>query len=209
MRQGMDYKPSGALWWLPAVVICCLLAAAGCERKAEEPPPDPPSVRALEAFLKATKYRDVEGAFEHHVESSRQGVYCQSKSFQRVLKRTRQRKTAADCRDVRALPHSKRSALKDDAELLVQILRFVCEHPDGGCVDYAREVFATHLPTTTFWKSLGDWEIRRVKHNKEENPGRATVYLDIRPRDGGEVQHRSIQLRRVDGRWLVGDQFGR
>jgi len=123
-----------------------------------------------------------------------------------VLERTKEQKTEQDCRDVRSFGPSRRAALEEDAELLVQILRFTCEMPEGTCVDYARKVFETQLPKSDFWAGVANFEISKVR----AEGGEADVYVDYwrGERSSAEVERRTLEVKRHDGSWYVTDQFG-
>lgn len=169
-----------------------------------------PSAVAARDFLEAVQYRDVDRAWLRHVESTRRGAYCKSEAFAKVLERTRQEKTKADCDSATRVSDRERAALEDDAELLLQILRFTCEHPEGDCLDYQRRVFTSQVPQTEFWSNLENFEIRRVHPGEDETAERADVYVDYwtGKRDEASIEHRTITLRKIDDEWLVETTFG-
>ena len=173
----------------------------GCNR---ERTPSHPAADRARAFLEALQYEDVERAYDHHVKSTEHGVYCRSESFQTVLERTRRRKTETDCEDARTLSPRRRASLEADAELLVQILRFTCEHPEGDCRDYAERVFKSQWPKSRLWRRLDGFELKRVEFHDDET----AVYVDVIEQTGDEdsISHRSLTLEQYDGRWYVTDQ---
>jgi hypothetical protein len=199
----------GPLALLSLLLSGWMLAATGCDAPESTSPPtfDHPAAERVRSFLQAIQYRDVERAYQLHVESTEQGIYCSSDSFKKVLERTRKRKTKTDCRDARKLSDRRRAALENDAELLVQILRFTCEQPDGDCRDYARRVFTSQWPESRLWQRLDDFELKRV----DPRDGEAVVYVDVVRKHEGtrRVFHRSLTLKRYGGEWYVADQPGR
>lgn len=187
--------------------VACSLIFAGCDgwkrsEETDEPSePSHPAVKVVESYLEAVQYRDVERAWNHHVESTERGLYCSSDAFEKVLERTREEKTERDCRDVRKVGPERRASLEEDAVLLLQILRFTCEHPEGTCRDYAREVFTTQLPKSKIWEQTGEYRIRRVEADDEET----NVYVDLWRGEAAEAEiHRqNVELIRHDDRWVV------
>lgn len=177
---------------------------ASSKTASEEP--NHPAARAASAFLEAVQYRDVEGAWERHVESTQRGVYCSSESFQKILERTREEKTETDCEDVRDFGPERRAALKQDAEFLVQILRFTCEMPEGTCVDYARKVFQSQFPKTDFWAGVANYSIAKVRTDEEE----ADIYVEYwrGNREEAELQRQTLEMVRHEGEWYVDNNFG-
>lgn len=164
-----------------------------------------PARRVARRFLEAVKYRDVDGAFRAHIESTSQGAYCRTDAFHRVMERTRREKTKFDCRDARKLDARERAALDDDAALLVQILRFTCENPEGDCLDYQERVFESHLPSTVFWSQLDGYEITQFRVDGSH----ADAYIDFwhGERRGGNLRHRTLELQKVQGGWVVATRF--
>jgi hypothetical protein len=210
MRQVGRTTGIGAVGLALSLVLA--VGSVGCDRgepvgEAAGTDTGPTAVeRRARAFLKAVQYRDVERAFDQHLEQTDQGVYCASDGFQKVLERTRDEKTEKDCEDARKMSPQARAALEDDAELLVQILRFACEQPEGTCRDYARQVFTSQLPRTDFWRGLENFEIREV-HREGAS---ATAYVDYwtGAKSEASLQRRALKLRRVDGDWVVATSFG-
>lgn len=209
MRQGRSH------WIATAVGLAVVIFAAGCDESGgtsesepveTEESPSQPSARAAAKFLEAVQYRDVEGAWEHHLESTKGGVYCSSEAFQKVLARTKKEKTERDCRDVQKFGPRRRADLKEDEELLVQILRFTCEMPDGTCIDYARKVFETQMPKSEFWARVANFEIAKVRAEDAE----ADVYVDYwrGERQAAEVHRRTLEMVRHEGKWYVSNTFG-
>jgi len=197
------------------VVLAVLtLQTAGCLEECNSSTSQPstdvehssPAERAAREFLKAVQYRDVERAWRRHAASTRRGAYCRSEAFSKVLARTRRQKTETDCRDARSVTGRRRDQMAEDAALLVQILRFACEHPDGDCLDYQKEVFFSQFPETSFWLNLDGFEIGDVRSEGET----AKVYVDYwsDERSEGATEHRMLEMRRVDGTWVITTVFG-
>jgi len=207
------------------ITLCAavVVALAGCEERGDEgagstssqgpeetsedrSEPSHPAARAASTFMEAVQYRDVDGAWERHLESTEQGIYCSSESFRTILDRTRDEKTETDCEDVRNFGPERRAELKQDAEFLVQILRFVCEMPEGTCVDYARKVFESQVPRSEFWAGVANYEIAKVRADGEE----ADVYVEYwrGKRDGAEVDRETLEMVRHEDDWYVENTFG-
>jgi len=185
------------------VAIACESGSETSEGAGGQAPP--PAEQTARGFLKAVQYGDFERAWKLHVASTRQGAYCRSESFADVLARTREEMTEADCEGARGLDPTRRANLADDAQLLVQILRFACEHPDGECLDYQREVFTSQMPNSTLAGALDAFEVGEVR----VDGATATVYVDYwsGERENADVHHQSLQLERVGGTWVVTTTF--
>jgi hypothetical protein len=199
---------------MPVVLGLLALQMAGCPGDCGSSKSGPssdvgqrsPVERAAREFLKAVQYRDVEGAWRLHAASTHRGSYCRSEAFAKVLSRTRNQKTETDCRDARNLTERQRDDMAEDAALLVQILRFACEHPDGDCLDYQKEVFFSQFPETSFWLTLDGFEIGEVRTTGET----AKIYVDYwsDDRSEGTTEHRMLEMRRIDGTWVITTIFG-
>ncbi len=199
---------------IAALLLAVFVPLAGCVSTCGSPAParrdageaSPPE-RALRQFLEAVQYRDVERAWKRHAASTDQGAYCRSGAFEKVLQRTREEMTERDCRDAEKMDAERRARLEEDAALLVQILRFACESPEGRCVDYQRRVFVSQVPESDLWEDLEGFEIGEIRVDGE----RAKAYVDYWSGERSESteQHRTLELERVDDRWVVTTIFGK
>lgn len=195
-------------WRALGIALVAIAGLFGCEPGASEDgdTAPPPARQTARGFLKAVQYGDVERAWEMHVASTEQGAYCQSKAFADVLEKTRETMTEADCKGAKELDPTRRASLAADARLLVQILRFACEYPDGDCVDYQKQVFTSQMPESSLGTGLGNFEIGELRTDGDT----ATVYVDYwkGKRDETSVHRESLELRRMDGEWAVTTTFG-
>lgn len=123
-----------------------------------------------------------------------------------MLARTRRQKTETDCRDARKVTERRRDDMAEDAALLVQILRFACEHPNGDCLDYQQKVFFSQFPETSFWLTLDGFAIGDVRTTGKT----AKIYVDYwsDERSEGATEHRTLEMRRFDETWVVTTVFG-
>lgn len=162
------------------------------------------SEQVLTSYLEAFLYRDATLAFEADVASSEQGRWCAMGSFRQLLTRLSAEQDAQKCAHAREVTSSEEAFAALDAEqaLMVQTLRFVCEHPKGSCRDYARQVYGATLSENPYWRErLQGYEVARVVPSDEGSSATAHVELDYAQPFG---KHReTVELRRLPDGWRV------
>lgn len=175
--------------------------ALACERAPEAHP----ATEALEGYLMALQYGDAERLFVWHIEGTPAGTWCGSESFGALLDRVKQERTPETCQQVRALTAPAQAApLEDEQALLVQTMRFVCEHPEGHCRDYAERVFRSGLEASPAWRvRLRGHTIERVQPGPE--PGTAIAYVDLIYPEPIGTRHETLRLERTPLGWRVAD----
>lgn len=181
----------------------------GCESKGSVPT-DPikgsEARQAAEAYLVAMQYGDEDAAFKVHVDATDAGTWCGSEQFEKILTRMRSGADEKECKRAQILTDARPEELDDEAMMLLQAMRFVCENPEGTCKDYAR---------VTFFSSCAQLEATRGKLKnyiiQRESPdasgSEVTLYVDL---DYGTppIKRAAIHLKKVGSGWYVTDDPG-
>jgi hypothetical protein len=192
-------------------IVCTLFLLAGLVSCKDGPgeddrPAHPAQARAGE-FLDALKYGDAKQAAALRLESTGQGFYCQSDKFTDVLEMARAKRSEAECARLSEAKDERLDELSAEARLLVQIVRFSCQHPDGDCADYGQRVLRSHLAAefeaSTFRWRGGGWTIRKVMGDDAE----AVVYVDLRAADSQEAAFETLRMKRINDQWFVAESF--
>jgi hypothetical protein len=194
-------------------IVCALLLLVGiatCKaRTCDGEPPAHPAEASAEEFLDALKYGDASRAAALHIESTDQGFYCQSDKFEGVLELAHSKRSPAECGrlDSQHLDDQRLDKLRVEARLLVQIVRFSCAHPQGGCALYGERVLESHLAAkldaSTFRWRNGDWTIRKVMGDHDE----AVVYVELGAQTGQKAAFETLAMKRVGDQWFVAESF--
>lgn len=186
--------------------IASLLVAALCAGCKDNGAEHPAADRARD-FLEAVQYGDFESAAAMHIDGTERGFYCASQAFDASADEARRAATDEECERLEQLGSGDFERFEPEARLLVQMVRFYCEEPDGDCRDYGRRVLESHLRAVehsegpTPW-SFEEFELKKVVGDDDE----AVAYLDLH--GGADAQrptHETLTLRRVDGQWVVDD----
>ncbi|MFW5968257.1 MAG: hypothetical protein ACOCV2_12100 [Persicimonas sp.] len=188
---------------LPAALALVLVAAlwVGCKDRPEQ---HPATDRAV-AFLEAVQYGDFERASAMHVDATERGFYCESRAFDELTERAREAATDEECERLADLSAADLERLETEAHLLVQMVRFFCEEPEGGCEAYGERVLESHMETSeqrgeTTQFSFDDFDLQKVVGDQDK----AVVYVDLT--GSGEepgAAHETFEMRRHDGEWFV------
>lgn len=168
----------------------CLVALFGCDTQHEARP-------TLEGFLTAAQYGDAQRAFGLHMDSTRQGPYCEE-AFGRLLTKARENRDEAECGRVAEVTGEDLQKLPDELRLALQVAEFTCRNPDGTCLDFARESFE-HASEKI---ELEAWSIRELIGDDATAVG----YVDLTLK-GGKVERRTIALKKVGNDWRVRKGF--
>lgn len=167
---------------LPLALACC---APGPERSARE---------AATRYLEAWRFKDTEALFAAHAESSARGTYCASPAFAALHDKVKRTSSPGACAEARAAGPAP-EGLDPEAALLLQLVRFVCEEPEGDCRGYQRRVFDAALEVSPAWAgALERAEVDSVEattstararvvlhHTCCEAPARVTLPLERAP----------------------------
>lgn len=161
-----------------------------------------PSQSVLERHLDAYKYQDEEGALKTHLQGTRQTPWCEE-AFERVLREVAKKRSAQGCARAKALSSDTESfeALDEEAQLMTQTLRFVCEQEGrADCMDYARAVYRSTLEGSSLWQSsFQDYTVEKMYEDGEV----VTAYIEVHDQ-GGNPRRATAKLQRVeDGSWRV------
>lgn len=186
-----------------AALALVLVAAlwVGCKDR----PAEHPAAERATSFLDAVKYGDLERASGLHVDATERGFYCESKAFGELTERAQEAATEEECERLASLGAADLERFDTEARLLVQMVRFFCESPDGDCDEYGARVLESHMETsekhggaTLF--SFDDFELKKVVGDDD----RAVVYVDLRD-SGDEEAHETFEMRRHDDEWYVAE----
>ena len=212
----------GPLWarstsWLALRLVASAAALWGAACSAREHPAQQTASR----FAQALKYADDQALFSLHVESSPQGTYCVSPQWARLRDGALKRADPTTCAQARALTRAlaqqpdeptdeptgeptddPQDDSSEDAQLALmsQLMRFVCEQPQGSCRDYAQAVFLSELRRAPLYphrpKAI---TLQQLLERGDE----AVVYLDLDYAPPLGLQPRLLRLRRTPQGWLV------
>ena len=164
---------------------------------------DPVSNR-VEQLALAIASKDKATLESSHVLGTKHNDYCRSDEFSRVLDEVKRGSTAEKCERFRSASVEEVSALQDEALLLFQIARMVCEHPDLTCQTYGTRVLTSQIEADPLWGNVqGQPQVRKVL--REEGQGVAAAYVEFTTPSGPSV--RALKLREVEGRWQLTDGF--
>jgi len=147
--------------------------------------------------MNAVQYDDDERAFAGHVLSTDSSPYCID-SFARVLSKVKENATDAGCEEARALTGEEIQGLDDEARLIAQMTRTVCEDPTIDCIGYSQRVFET------MWSEkpeLVSFELKKVLGDETQ----AAAYVDLETSEG--IDHRTVKLIRVGQAWKIESGF--
>lgn len=192
-------KPPTAARW--SLLLVALVALPACRSRAGQRGPSHAATPQVEAFARALQYRDAQTVYTMHLESTASGTYCGSPVFSRMLQRVKQRKLDAQaCSRAALLTRLDEQDLDAEAALLGQLVRFSCEHPQGTCADYGKQVFEAGLRAAPLWqKPLKGFKVQRVLGTGDE----AIAYLDLSyPEPIGTV-HKAVALAHTTSGWHV------
>ncbi|MEZ4460410.1 MAG: hypothetical protein R3E66_11930 [bacterium] len=165
--------------------------------------PDPVANRAEELAL-AIAAKDKATLEASHVLGTRHNGYCDSDEFGRVLDEVKRGSSAEKCeRFVRASPEEV-AALQDEALLLFQIARMVCENPNLTCEAYGARVVASQIEEDPLWGNVQGPPMVRKVIRKDAEPV-AAAYVEFTTASGPQV--RALKFRQIEGRWLLTDGF--
>ncbi|QDG54683.1 hypothetical protein FIV42_29250 [Persicimonas caeni] len=117
-------------------------------------------------------------------------------------------KTDAECQRVEAIEPREVMGLPEESQLLIQIIRYVCEVPDATCSGYGQRVLESHLTghldQPTFVWSIDDWEIQKVIGDEAS----AVVYVDlVGAGDTDDIAHETLAMKKVGNVWYVSEQM--
>jgi hypothetical protein len=194
---------------LTLFVLSTCFALAGCESKGSVPT-DPikgsKARQAAEAYLMAMQYSDEDAAFKVHIDSTDDGTWCGSEQFSKILSRMREGADEKECRRARILTDARPEELDDEAMMLLQTMRFVCENPEGTCKDYARVTFFSRCEQLEKTRGkLSNYIIQR--ESPDASGSEVTLYVDL---DYGKppVKRAAIHMKKVGSSWYVEDEPG-
>lgn len=180
------------------LVVCALIVgvvSTGCRAD--------PAKEATAAMLNALQYRDLSGVYTQHIESTGRATYCASMPFHRLMDRVKKSKPDAKaCSQAKAT--SGATSLDDELKLFFQVVRFICEHPEGTCRDYGRLLFEQQLKQSALWRRpLSSYRIVRTTHQKAHS----VVYVDLVFDSPKQTRHMSFHVKQVESRWVVTNEL--
>ncbi len=167
-------------------MMALFLAICGCDSAH-------PSRTTVTGVLDAWVYGDFGGIAKAHVAGTQSSEYC-SETFVGVLENERKKLTQDRCDAVSSIKADTAKSLPDEARLLVQIQRTLCEDKQTTCVSYASKLLRSQFEATP---RPTRYEVKKVMGDEST----AVVYVDLTTANG--VQHRVIQLKPIDGKWRV------
>lgn len=184
------------LWLGGALALVLSLCGLGCEA------PPHPAQQTAQRFLEALQYGDAQALYGLHAAGSVQSPYCGVAQFERALLKVRSSKDPERCAQAKLILSSKEAdTLDDEIALLLQLQRFVCEHPDGGCEAYGALVFRSQLEQSASFKRRP----QQVKlHKLIDKDDEAVAYIDLIYAQPAQVEHKLLKLRRFQEQgWLI------
>lgn len=186
---------------LLVLALAALVVLPACRDRKRARGQEHAATPQVEAYVRALQYRDAQTLYTMHLESTASGTYCSSPVFARMLQRVKQRKLDAQaCSRAALLTRLDDQELDAEAALLGQLVRFGCEHPQGTCTDYAKQVFEAGLRGAPLWgKPLQGFRVQRVLGSGDE----AIAYIDLSyPAPLGTV-HKAVALTHTTSGWHV------
>ncbi len=154
----------------PLMLSLLVAPVMGCT-----PGPERDAREATTRYLEAWRFKDVQALYDAHAESSARGTYCTSSAFATLHDRVKRTSSPQACAEARAAGTDPKE-LDPETALLLQVVRFVCEEPEGTCRDYQRRVFDAALDASPAWSgALERAEVDSV--DATESTARARVVL--------------------------------
>ena len=172
--------------WKRHALMALFVATFGCDSEH-------PSRATATGVLDAWVYGDFNGIANAHVAGTQASEYC-SQTFVGVLENERKKLTQERCDAIGAINAETATELPDEARLLVQIQRTLCEDKQATCVSYATKLLQSQFETTP---RPTKYELKKVMGDEST----AVVYVDLTTTSG--VEHRVIQMKPIDGKWRV------
>lgn len=179
-----------------SLFIVLVWTLVGCETD--------PAQQQIEKFALAIASKDATTIVANHVLSSQQNDYCQSDEFERIVDQVRRGTTPQKCEKFSSSKPDEVSALDDEARLLFQIARMVCEDPNLDCVHYGQRVLTSQIPVDPLWGRV-QGEPKILKVIREGDAPKAAAYIEFSA--GSEKVVRALKIENINGKWLLMSGF--
>ena len=145
-------------------------------------------------------------AFTSHLDATPLGTWCGSRAFRELLQKLRAGKNEQECERARALTDARPEELDDDAMMMLQTMRFVCEQPQGRCHDYARKVFTSRMQGLEVERgALKSWRV--TKELPGEGAEQVVLYVDLEYEKTGK-KRAVMTMRQTPLGWRVSNEPG-
>lgn len=171
----------------PTLLVAAALLV-GCSSKH-------PAHAVVAQFADGVVAGDVEQVFATHIDSTLQGDLCR-KELRDILDKARTL-DAEGCATTVALYNQVASRAPDELEFALQTGRWVCENPQGTCVDYARDVFVQAFAVSKFAPPVELVSIVEVTGDATD----AAAIVELRSASGDA--NATLALRLVGEGWRI------